>query len=236
MKKTTSIFAAILVAFVMYSCSESNEQVIQEDQESTYVGLISGVDSEPYISEEMRSIIAMLDTSSSDSPIPIDKLIPGFENISISVSDSSIELQTKSTTTSTEDAYTVVTGYTTYSTLYTGVYTSINATQASNFNFTAGNYYITCKAITATISTGGFDVYPEILNTDVMGASPDNTDQRGYHVDTIVSNSLYKFTTYIYGIAYTTNNDIVYWIPAIPTTFNYDADYRNNMQWRFYAI
>ncbi|WP_146161547.1 hypothetical protein [Mangrovibacterium marinum] len=184
----------------------------------------------------MKSIIAMLDTSSSDLPIPIDRLIPGFENMTISENDSSVELQTKSIIIGTEDAYTVVTGYTTYSTLYTGAYASINATQASNFNFTAGNYYITCRAITATVSTGGYDVYPEVLNTDIMGSSPDDTDQRGYHYETIVSNSLYKFTTYIYGIAYTTNNDIIYWIPAIPTTFTYDSDYRNNMQWRFYSI
>ncbi|WP_423126792.1 hypothetical protein [Gaoshiqia sp. Z1-71] len=236
MKKTTSILAALFAVVVMYSCSENSEQALPDEQASTYVGLVSGVDAEPYISDEMKSIIAMLDTCTSDSPIPIDKLIPGFENMSISSTGSSVQLQTKSIIITTDDDYILVKGYTAYSTLYTGVSVSISATQAANFKFSAGNYYITCRAITATVATGGYGVYPEILNTDVMGVNPDNTDQRGYHIDTISTNVRYKFTTYIWGIAYTSANDISTWIPAIPSSFDYESEYRNQMQWRYYPI
>lgn len=222
------IFYSVLCLFIgtcLSACSSDlgDNSTNSVEKEETY---------KPYVSAQMQGILSMIDTCTT--AIPIEKLIP------INTKSAKVKIASRSSlsTTGNSDGSLVATGYSRSSTLYTKVKTVVDETQASNFNIKAGTYYVTCMSATLYLQCVGTPI-AGMVDTDVMGIDPDSLSQRGYHITEKKVNSLYFFTTYIWGLATSPSNEYIEWIPIIPTTtgsrtFFYPQDFVANLQWRYY--
>ena len=179
---------SLLLCFGITSCSNDSEDYKEQAQDSPQA------DYKPYISSQMQDILNMVDTCNTFDPIPINKLIPGVENLMVD----SINQRTSLIKSTETDGRKVVRGNNRYSFLYVDVNTYIDATTAKNmgFNNGAGTYKVTCIAATKFLESD-IPIESAFENRDIMGMNPDNITQRGYAIEKKLTKR-YFLTTYLY--------------------------------------
>ncbi|MCD8264754.1 MAG: hypothetical protein LUD02_11920 [Tannerellaceae bacterium] len=170
----------------------------------------------------MQEILNRIDTCTT--PIPLQELIPFLKDSTQNIQDFfNMAVQTRATNND-EEITTLITGSDGSQNLYTRVQTYIDADLANSLNYYAGTYYVTCKAVYKAFAETDAILYTteKVYDTDAMGVNPETLADRGYSSEQVTS-TVYKFTTYIWGISngVTTEYPTVEWIPRWYTGSGY---------------
>jgi hypothetical protein len=244
------LFLSLIVLVIMAGCTNEDTPKL-----SSYIEN-STVSKTPYISLGMQELINTLDTAKE--ALPVNKLIPGFENTLIkNLQSKSSIVSTRATTQS--DGYNVVTGYdiTGITTLFTDkkITLSNDATSFLNESLAFSGLYLLGKtvymtgwAVKKTVNFSSDQSY--VVNAysknhdDVMGFDPDKFPTSidtttyisiGYKIQKHTPRVFY-FTTYIIGIS--VNAGSTEYTTMAPLNMSTTEWYEifQNLTWRYYSV
>lgn len=213
----------------------------------------------PYISPNMQELINKLDTA--NGALPVNKLIPGFENTLIK--DLQVKQKTFSTRTTVEssgenistDADTIIVyGYDSYYNLFMNkkITLSQNAYNALNMTLNIGNtdyvkdktvVYLSAWAVVRNISFASkqTDLEEASIKGDHLGYDPDKFPtsidttsiiNKGFKIEEEVPGIFYHFTTYVIGACITYNKSS--FIRISPGILGDLLECMESLNWRIY--